>query len=476
MSSEDNSEYQDDSNQQIAISKEEYKRYQAYQKQKEINFLREQQQGLHRNSIANQQNNINNIGKNNTFQTQIPLRHQIPNHIPTQFINHPQPSGTSVNNIMNRSYNRDNSQNIMNERLYRENITRNYDRQLLPKVQVNRPQHTENSFPNNVNNTTSNLQNNSNSLLGKIKNINQKKNNVKQNNIQQNNTSSSSIQINKEILEKIDPFNLMSKEKLSIPQLKQKYKKLSLIHHPDRGGSIDNFNTLHQAIKNIDKLIKFHTQKQTHTSLKNNFKQDLEREQKTSNINLGKKFSIKKFNSVYEQNRIRTRDDEGYGSLMDKRKIDRDDITIKPMGNGKITKESFNSNFNNYKQKILGDVEVHTDSLPEPTNLNRELLYKTLGETKKNFTNIKEGYMDFKQAHIDNTLMNTNIKIKKYKNVKELERARASNMTLTKEDERLIQLEEQKRKEEELYRKKTLLENDNLMYERFKQANRMLLG
>ena len=62
MSSEDNSEYQDDSNQQVAISKEEYKQYQAYQKQKEINFLREQQQGLHRNSIANQQNNINNIG------------------------------------------------------------------------------------------------------------------------------------------------------------------------------------------------------------------------------------------------------------------------------------------------------------------------------------------------------------------------------------------------------------------------------
>ena len=480
LSSEDSSDSQHNSNQQVAVNKDDYDRYQAYQQERERRYVQEQQQGAHRNTISNQQNNRQNIGQNNAFQAQIPLRHQIPDHVPTQFINHPQPSSTNVNEIMNRSYNRDNSQTIMNERLHRENIQRNYDRPLVPQVQLNRSPQTD-----------TNTSNTSNSLLSQLRNINQGSQRQAPPQSQQRRQLQSqppqpqppreeqtqkSIQVNKEVLEKIDPFQLTLKETLSIPQLKQKYKKLSLIHHPDRGGSVDNFNMLQKAIKNIDILIKYHTQKLTHSSLKNNFKQDIEKAPKTSNVELGKKFSVEKFNSIYEKNRIQTREDEGYGTLMESHNSDRDDITITPMGSGKITKETFNSNFNNYKQKILGDVEVHTDSLPEPSTLDRELLYKTLGDVKNNFTNVQEGYMDFKQAHIDNTLMNTNVNMKQYKSVKELEHARATNITLTEEDKRLIQLREDKRKEAEEYRKQTLEKNDTLMYERFKRANRMLLG
>jgi len=483
MSSEENPEHQSNSNQQVAVNKEEYARYQTYQQEKERQYIQEQQHGVHRNTISNQQNNRDNIGPNNTFQANIPLRHQIPEHTPSQFINRPQPSATDVTDIMNRSHNRDNSQNVMNDRLYRENIERKYDRRLLPKVQVNKPVPTQ-SYPStssssSTSSTSPTSSTSANSLLGKLKNINQGSHPQRQINKPKSPAISSapptSIQVNKDILDKIDPFGLLAKETLSIPKLKQKYKKLSLIHHPDRGGSIDNFNTLQQAIKNIDTLIKFHSQKQTHTSLKNNFKQDVEKKQKTSNVQMGKKFSIDKFNTIYESNHIRTRDDEGYDSLMDTRKNDRDDITITPMGTGKVTKESFNSNFNKYKENILGDVVVHADSLPEPTSLNRELLYKDLGDTTGNFTNTREGYMDFKQAHIDNTLMNTNIKLKQYKNVKDLEHARANNVTLTENDQRLLQLEEEKRKQAELYRKQTLEKNDRLMYEKFKRANRMLL-
>ena len=268
----------------------------------------------------------------------------------------------------------------------------------------------------------------------------------------------------------------MTKEKLTIPQLRQKYKKLSLIHHPDRGGSIDNFNTLNQAIKSIDVLIKYHNQKQTHSSLKNNFKQDVEQSQKTSNVNMDKKFSINKFNTIYETNRIQTRDNEGYGSLMGERSTEREDINIKPISSGKVSTESFNQSFNSYKEKIMGSVEVHNNSLPEPSTLERELLYKELGDSKNNFTNMREGYMDFKQAHIDNNLVNTNIKLKQYKNIEDLEQARSTNIILTEEDKRLIKLEKQKIQEAEEYRKQTLEKNDRLMYERFKQSNKMLLG
>ena len=489
LSSEDDQNNYD-TNQKVALDKEEYARYQDYQREKERRYLQQQQHGVHRNTISNQQNTSNNIGQNNTYQYNIPLRHQIPDHVPTQFINHPQPSATNVNDIMNHTHNRDNSQTVMNDRLYRENVQRNYERPLMPVVQVHTPIQEE-QFPTTqrtqqhvaINKKSTVL---SNSLLGKIQNINTQTNTSQrsvpqqpqQPSLQQQNQpqKTTTLTINKEILQKIDPFNVMAKEKVTIPQLKQKYKKLSLIHHPDRGGSLENFNKLNQAIKSIDVLIKYYNQKQTHTSLKNNFNQDVEQSQKTSNVNMDKKFSINKFNTIYETNRIQTRDNEGYGSLMGERSTEREDINIKPISSGKVSKESFNQSFNSYKEKIMGSVEVHNNSLPEPSTLERELLYKELGDSKRNFTNMREGYMDFKQAHIDNNLVNTNIKLKQYKNIEDLEQARSTNIILTEEDKRLIKLEKQKIQEAEEYRQQTLEKNDRLMYERFKQSNKMLLG
>ena len=86
-------------NQQRTLSREEYLKYQAYQKEKERQYVHEQQQAVHRNAIANQQNTARNIGVNNTYQAQASMRNQIPDHIPTQFINRPQPSATNVNTI-----------------------------------------------------------------------------------------------------------------------------------------------------------------------------------------------------------------------------------------------------------------------------------------------------------------------------------------------------------------------------------------
>ena len=291
----------------------------------------------------------------------------------------------------------------------------------------------------------------------------------------QQSSQSQTIQVNKELLEKIDPFNILAKEKLSIPQLRQKYKKLSLVHHPDRGGSVDNFSMLQKAIKNIDTLVSYHSQKQTHSSLKNNFKRDMETAQKTSNVDMGKKFSIDKFNKIYTSNRIQSRNDEGYGSLMGKHSNIREDITIKPMGSGKVTKDSFNTNFNEYKQQILGDIQVRPNALPEPTTLSKELLYKELGDSKKNFSNARRGYTDFKQAHIDNTLINTNVAYEKYNSIEDLEYARSNNVTLNDEDRRLIQQQEEIDAQNEVYRKQTLEQNDRLMYENFKKTNKLLL-
>ena len=472
MSSEQESDDKS-SEHQMKVDRETFLQYQAYKKKQEQQFIQEQQHGVHRNAIAHQQNTMNNIGQHNTFNANMPMHHQIPEHIPTQFINRPQPSNTKTGNSTNHSYDQNRSHDQINNRLYRENIKRNYDRPLVPKVQSNKPvvsdAYTQSSQLNASNNS-------SNNVLSALRNINtQQPQQSQQPQPQPQQPQQQSIQINKEILEKIDPFGVLTKEKLSIPQLRQKYKKLSLIHHPDRGGTIDNFNILNKAIKSIDTLIKYHTQKQTHSSLKNNFKHSIEQTQKTTNIKMGKKFSIDRFNKIYDTNRIQTRDDEGYASLMDARTDIRDDITVQPMGSGKITKESFNNHFNQYKQEKLGELEVHTESLPEPTTLERELMYKELGESRNNFTNSNQGYTDFKQAHIDNTLVNTNVNYTQFNSVKDLEHARSTNLTLTEKDKRLIQQQKDIRAQNEQYRQQTLEQNDRLMYDQFKKMNATLL-
>ena len=480
---------QQERQQQYSVDKMEYEQYKQHQQTREQQFLQQQQM-----------NTTNNTQYSNQMNQTVSLRQQKPEHTPSQFINRPQPSSTTVNSIMNQSYNRNDLSSEMNDRLYKENTSRNYEGRLIPEMQTrhddtavstqNNQQQQQQQQPQQQQRQIQSTQPtmSSNNLLSKLQNITQTKPQ------QQPSTQASTqkkttpqlqqvpqqqqmaVSINKEVLQQIDPFSLMKHEKMNLTQLKEKYKKLLFIHHPDRGGSIDNFNTLNETIINITKLQKYYKNNQTHNSLRNSFNKSNETSQKTSNVNMDKKFSIDKFNKIYNSNKINFREDEGYGTLMGKSSKTREDINISRLGSGKISREHFNREFGNYKKKVLGDIEVRQNTLPEPTNLDKELNYKTLGDSKRNFTNQKQGFTDYKQAHIDNFLINTNgANMKQYKSVKELEGERSRTMTLTKHDELMIQQSKQQEEEQEAYRKQSLLQRDNLMYDNFKKLNQMLL-
>jgi hypothetical protein len=463
---------QEQQRQQYSVDKIQYEQYKQNQQAREQNFLQQQQQQIHTNTVQyNQPNQLN--------QT-VSLRQQKPEHTPTQFINRPQPSASNVHNIMDQSYNRNDLSSEMNERLYNETTSRNYEGRMIPEMQT---RHDDTNISNQTTQPSQQIQQlqqipeqqptmSSNNLLNKLQNLTDTKPQLKQIPQQQQ----MAVTINKDVLQQIDPFNIMKTEKMNLTQLKEKYKKLMFMHHPDRGGSIENFNKLNDTIINITKLQKYYKNNQTHNSLRNNFNKSNQTSQKTSNINMGKKFSIDKFNKIYNTNKMSFREDEGYGSIMGKSSKAREDINITPLGKGKISKDQFNREFKNYKKKVLGDIEVRHNTLPEPTNLSRELDYKTLGDNKKNFTNQKQGFTDYKQAHIDNFLINTNgATMKQYNSVKELESERSRNMTLTKEDNLMLQRSKQQEEEQEAYRKQSLTQRDTLMYDNFKKLNQMLL-
>lgn len=469
--SEDEQRQQQEQQQQqkYSLDKIEYEKYKQYQQSQERQYLQQQHNNVQNNAYATNQSNQSNQSMNQT----VSLRQQKPEHIATQFINRPQPSGSNVNSIMNQSHNRNQLHGEMNDRLYKESTTRNYDQRIIPKMQTHRDDTKE---------STPQTQSNPNSLLSKLQSVNQPQATQVSKQVNQPQLAQApqqqqmSITINKDILEKIDPFNIMAKEKMNLTQLKEKYKQLTFIHHPDKGGSIENFNTLNQAIISITKLQKYYQNTQTHNSLRNSFTKSAETSKKTSNVNMGKKFSIDKFNKIYNANKLSFRENEGYGTLMGKTSKVREDINIQRLGTGKISNEQFSSAFNNYKKKALGDIEVRQHTLPEPTNINAELNYKLLGENKKNFTNQKSGYTDYKQAHIDNNLINTNgVSTRQFKSVEELESDRSNNMTLTQKDKDMIERSKKKEIEQEEYRKQSLERRDNLMYDNFKKLNQLLL-
>ena len=100
-------------------------------------------------------------------------------------------------------------------------------------------------------------------------------------------------ELDKLTLKDCDPFSILkSGEKLSLEELRNKYKKLALIHHPDRGGDSNKFEILMSAYKNLGRLIEYKKNNKSHIELKNNWNHDRENQQKTKNVafeNMGKK-------------------------------------------------------------------------------------------------------------------------------------------------------------------------------------------
>ena len=286
---------------------------------------------------------------------------------------------------------------------------------------------------------------------------------------------SNNIEIDRE---KIDPFNLVGTHKnINFETLKQKYKKLALIHHPDKGGERNKFIVLINTIKEIDKVIDYKNNNKTHSELKNNYNGEIDVEDKRMNVNLqdfGKNFKLDKFNQVFSNTKTDNPNDRGYGDMMESSKKTRDDIDIQN-SMGKYNKDRFNVNFNQHKN--LHSNEVIKYKVPQANKLS-SLSYMELGETSDDLSHSvnKTIYNDYKRAYENSVLINpNNVTIKKYKDVNELENDR-DNIQLSREQQIAIEKEKKEQEKKEWRRLQQLKQMDNTMSEQFNRQNGMLLN
>lgn len=280
--------------------------------------------------------------------------------------------------------------------------------------------------------------------------------------------------------EKLDPFNILKKKNISLDDLKIVYRKLCLIHHPDKGGSLENFEKLMNAYNYIENIIELRKMDKTHDELKKTYNESYKNESSRINSKLKvigseDNFNLKKFNSVFDETRLKTSNDEGYSSLMKPSSKVREDIEI-TNNVGKFTPENFKKNFEKEKAKISESVIRYKP--PEAIDISN-MSYAVLGEEDiSNYSNKINNLnlTDYKEAHIDINLLDTNnIKYKEYKNVEEIEKDREI-IDLSEEQRNAIDEYEESKKKKEWKRINKLLEDDRNIEKNYNLTNRLYIS
>lgn len=284
----------------------------------------------------------------------------------------------------------------------------------------------------------------------------------------------------------IDPYKILGVPKnFTSEQLRDAYKKMALQVHPDKGGTEYLFKLVTLCYRNLAKEYKKKQSDKQYNELKYEFvKTQQTNEPKRQNINIdySKSFNIEKFNNLFDQNKIESVTDTGYGDFLKNTK----DKEQKNIFGDKFTSETFNKYFDKQASKnkeVNKFVVKYTD--PEPLSSSKKIAFTELGvDTIDDFSGDNTSrkhlnYMDLKLAHTTNRIVDPSTidPRKQYRNIEELETDRGQ-VSYTQNEKERLHYEKLKHKEEivEKRRIENLLKIDNLTAQQFERIHKLLLG
>jgi len=320
----------------------------------------------------------------------------------------------------------------------------------------------------------------------------------------------------------MDPYKILNVPKnFTLEQLREQYKKIALQVHPDKGGSNELFQLVTQCYK---KLLKHQERRieRDFMELKNEFKQfNMENQGQGIHADLAEQMRMQQqqrpsertgrpatsvghahapgasaaasaasataftdpadvFNRVFEENRMEDAYAAGYGSAMAQSSASREDISIpNTMRNFKISK--FNKSFEN--QPIENNqTAVTVYKQPEPTLLAKKIAFSELGLTSvddfsgTNDTAKRLNYTDYMKAHSTSRLIDPRtVKNRpQFKSVGELETYR-ENTQLTEEEQQEYSAYQDRLKEAEIKRMRSVQEQDRAYEQHFSRVSQRML-
>ena len=275
----------------------------------------------------------------------------------------------------------------------------------------------------------------------------------------------------------IDAYKVLELPKTAtLNQARQAFKRKARIYHPDKfNGNDTQFKIIVKAFtKLVEEFKKKEADKQFNV-LKDESRRDLENQRnnaKKNRINMdGRNFNQKLFNKVFDDNRMYSPNDEGYGKWASENEFETDKIE---KTNSNFTLNSFNDNFQNYKQKKHNKQQIIKFQQPEALS-SCKTNYHELGQGNVSDFSDKN-YTDYKKAHTETTLIDIDsITHKEYRSVDELKRERGKKMYLTKEEMEQIEMNKMLEKQRDLERTQRLQNQDNLAFKQFERVNQMFL-
>jgi len=308
-------------------------------------------------------------------------------------------------------------------------------------------------------------------------------------------------------LDDIDPYEVFGLSKnFEWDELKDSYRRLAKLVHPDKGGTEEIFNKVTECFKYLAheyKLRKsdrphYELKKESHNYYESEYGHSSNKSSDSSHPEISKFASTKenldgmsfneRFNKTFEENKLD--DDEnskGYGDIMAKSSKNREDLSvpvyIKP--GKKLDMNNFNKTFDTVSLPKSTEIVKYRE--PEALPLAKKMQYTELGEVVEDFTSSTTTrdtgslqYTDYMKAYASGRLVDPRSVQERpnYKNVNEYETARERVISRAPTDEELqwIAKKERDEKRAEELRLRRLAEKDRITAEHHDRMNRLLIG
>lgn len=282
-----------------------------------------------------------------------------------------------------------------------------------------------------------------------------------------------------------DPFSILGIEATDdADAIKKAYKRQSLRYHPDKGGSEEQFAMITRAyvyiMKKLDRLqYKLATDSNMKTSAQEFVQQ--QETQPRENIYVDRtKFDPKRFNRVFDDNKLADVNDDGYADMMKSGPRTDRDIEVENVFNGKFNRVVFQSEFEDRKN---ADQSAEIVVYEEPKALvSSGLNYCELGADRINDygkpDRLNTVFSDYKLAHgTGSKLINpADVQHTTYKSVDDLKMARENiKHELSPEEEHLMRTRRQREELEEAARQLRVSEQDALASQQYERLNKLFI-
>lgn len=271
----------------------------------------------------------------------------------------------------------------------------------------------------------------------------------------------------------------------TLNELKEKYKRVAKRVHPDRGGNEQLFNLVTLAYKKIYEEYKLKKINKQFNELRTDFNHYTESQNNNQKRNT--QFNTRQFqngdftevfNKTYDNHKIHSAYDTGYGNLMMKSDGKRGDIDIKrKVNNMKDFNNAFESEpLNNYNRKMI--IYKEPEALPSSS---KTLKYTELGIGKvKDFSTSTNNLdcTDYKAAYsmnrlADHSMMNNR---KKFSSIDDVQADRSDiNYQMSEEDLKKQAIKQKKERMREYRRQQRQTQIDKQNEINFEKINKILL-